>query len=78
MDASFGSAVGTRVDLGANEWFESVTLMPGDRVVARGATDAGDDAIVVVELDAQGQPNGQDMFVGGDVTSTSSAVVHRQ
>ena len=64
VDASFGSATGTTVDLGANERFESLSLVPGGGVVASGATDGGDDALVV-ELDAQGHPAVVHLVNGG-------------
>ena len=56
LDASFGSTIGTRVDLGGEERLDSVALTPGGGVVATGTTDAGEDAIVV-KLDDQGRPD---------------------
>jgi uncharacterized delta-60 repeat protein len=56
-DGSFGSAVGTHVDLGGYESLSALSLLPGGGVVASGGTDAGEESIVV-KLDASGRPDG--------------------
>jgi uncharacterized delta-60 repeat protein len=55
-DASFGSAVGTMLDLGEHEELLSVAVMPGGGVVASGTTESGDGAIVV-KLSSLGRPD---------------------
>ena len=73
LDASFGVGGVARIDLGADEGFNDLRLLPDDKILAAGSIDGGEGSLLV-RLRADGKPD-SGFGAGGDGVALANGTI---